>query len=1103
VESGVAWNLRVGHHWRGTNPMPPVTSHAEFRDGLEVYLKSKMMGPAAGGNEVLPREGSNAPSYEYVTGTLYPQSRLEDDGEAAAAAPGEDWDPDSRRGSPDENRFDDTRNSANSYRQSSCGITFTVDSSNASILFKVSAAYYVPSQVAEGEPPSPSREWTRVPFSFEHRLSSFEFGKLKEVARFQKNPAVAGDALALKVLARVPGEDGSVMITASIVNLNMMGNSSEQIQTSSSSYFQVNVEASCVSGSFVSRKFKRLDGMDYDKTSAYLLYSHAPEYAIGHGCAAAWSPSCGSPRAIRSDFMPSFDVLPMIDGAERHVGMPSLFVHEFAYANLLSSDDLVTKLYSLCDGYEVWINKTRELKMPSVDEVYRDVAERQLNECLKVLHRMRVGVASLAASSHAMMAFRHANEAMLDVMFKSKWLKEKPEALFPERAENFAECKWRPFQMAFVLISLTSLVDDKHEDRDICDLLWFPTGGGKTEAYLLLSSFEFFIRRLRMTGDKNAGGGVAVIMRYTLRLLTIDQFIRAARMVVSCELTRARHPEYIGSAPISLGLWLGERSTPNSFENAKIEHEALKANQGHFNPEVGSPCKMSFCPCCNAKVKPFDYRANVVSKNIELHCPNSLCQMSKDESRVGIYVIDEAIYKERPSFLIGTIDKFALLAHKEDVGNIFSTDGIFSPPDIIIQDELHLITGPLGTVASIYEAAIDRLCTRDGVRPKIIASTATIRNAQKQVGSLFARKYSQFPQPLIDARDSYFAVESSDLKKGRRYVGAFCSGNSVQKTLIQASASLLQGAAHLEADDTIKDPYWSLVGYFSTLRELGGAHVKFNEDVKEYVLSLGAHNGRHNGVGPRQFFEPKELASRVPEAELNATRDALANKMGQPDSIDVVLCSNMISVGLDISRLSLMLIQGQPKTTAEYIQASSRVGRASPGLVLIAYNPARSRDRSFYEHFTRFHSSFYAEVEATTVTPGASRARDRALHAAFIILMRHLPGGLPKDSSAGGFKVSLPLAGEISNYLLDRFSLTDPSEHLSIKEQLASIMQKWDEMAKVVRPSLCYSYNKHTKARSLLIKFKDDDDDDDNDLGFETAYQMRNVEGQAGTFIIQ
>lgn len=403
--------------------MPPVTSLAEFRDGLEVYLKNKMMGPAAGVEEVLPRVGSAAPSYEYVTGTLYPQSRLTDDAEAAVAAPGEDWDPNSRRGNPDENRFDDTRNSANSYRQSSCGFTFTVDSSNASIRLRVCAAYYVPSPVPEGEPPSPSREWTRVPFSFEHLLSTFEYGKLKEVYRFQKNQANPNDALVLKVLVRPPGEDGSVMITASIVNLNTMGNSSEQIQTSSSSYFQVGIEATCETGSFVARKFKRLDGMDYDKISAYLLYSHAPEYAIGHGCAASWAPSSGIPRAIRTDFMPSFDVLPMIDGAERHAGMPTLFVHEFALPHVLSEADLIAKLKSLCDGFESWIITTRDTKLPSVGAEFRDVAERQLNECHTVLSRMRAGVNALVLSKEAMTAFRHANEAMLDVMFKSKCLK--------------------------------------------------------------------------------------------------------------------------------------------------------------------------------------------------------------------------------------------------------------------------------------------------------------------------------------------------------------------------------------------------------------------------------------------------------------------------------------------------------------------------------------------------------------------------------------------------------------------------------------------------------------------------------------------------------
>jgi hypothetical protein len=1009
------------------------------------------------------------------------------------------------QGDTDENSFSDTRSSANNRNQSSCGITFTVDVTEEKICFHVKAGHYTPSELKENED-SKKREWRRFPIAFKQTLAKkdIKYGKLVELGRFQKNPNDKDDALLLKVLVRNPTEDGQLVITASLVNNNKKADTKEYIKLTEKSYFQVELDIESEKG-FVARKFKAVDGMDYDKLSAYLLYNHVPEYAIGHGCAARWSLDSKRPTKLQTDFIPSHDVLPMIDGAIRHTSMPILNVRSLGDSTILSDNQMLADFDDLCKGYEIWIQKTYEEKLNSVPDHFKQTAIRQFNECKNVLFRMKEGIQTLRSNEIAMMAFRHANQCMFDVMSKSTWIKEKPEERFPDDDSYKKDEFWRPFQMAFVLISLTSLVDEKHKDREVCDLLWFPTGGGKTEAYLLLSSFELFLRRLKFKSEKRGGGGVAIIMRYTLRLLTVDQFLRVARMIVSCELTRRKYDIYSNSEPISLGLWLGGKSTPNNYDDAIEVLNQLKATNVNKNPEVGSPCKLVSCPCCNSRITYQDYQQNDKEKNIEIKCPNTDCIMHSDDGKVGIYVVDDSIYKARPSFIIGTIDKFASLAYKPDSSNLFSIDNKYKQPDLIIQDELHLITGPLGTVASIYEAAVDRLCSQNGIKPKVIASTATIRNAEKQVSSLFGRKYSQFPQPFIDARDSYFAVQTEKTEASRKYVGVFTSGKSVQWSIIRTSASLLQGAKEIESADLISDPYYTLVGYFSTIRELAGAHVKFNEDIKEVVEFMGSPQNRLPGSGPRSFSAPRDLASRVPEIELNQTRNLLSNKHTDPEHIDVVLCSNMISVGLDISRLSLMFVQGQPKTTAEYIQATSRVGRKNPGLVVTCYNPGRARDRSIYEHFVRFHGSFYAEVEATSVTPAASRARDRALHAAFVILMRYLPNGLPRDSDAANFKSDSPLVRDIKNYLVERLSLTDPIEKTSIAEHLDRITEKWDNLAKRIEPRLKYKFNYRINSPQLFLltpNFDEYTDDVEEVLPFKTAYQMRSVEGQAGAFIV-
>ncbi len=306
------------------------------------------------------------------------------------------------------------------------------------------------------------------------------------------------------------------------------------------------------------------------------------------------------------------------------------------------------------------------------------------------------------------------------------------------------------------------------------------------------------------------------------------------------------------------------------------------------------------------------------------------------------------------------------------------------PPELIVQDELHLISGPLGTLTGLYETAVDVLAEQ----PKVIASTATIRRASNQVGALFDRETAQFPPAGVDSRDSWFAVETPRQDKAsRRYVGLFTPSGSQATLLVRTYAALLNAAyaAAAEADPKVVDAYWTLVGYFNSLRLLSAAELQVFGDVQDRLEVLAK---RDDSGSIRSANALIELSSRADSSEIPRRLKILERELPDPDVLDVLLATNMISVGVDIDRLGLMAVMGQPQTTAEYIQATSRVGRRHPGLVAVMFNSSRSRDRSHYEKFPSFHSALYREVESTSVTPFSSRSRDRGLHAVIVALTR-------------------------------------------------------------------------------------------------------------------
>jgi ATP-dependent helicase YprA (DUF1998 family) len=618
--------------------------------------------------------------------------------------------------------------------------------------------------------------------------------------------------------------------------------------------------------------------------------------------------------------------------------------------------------------------------------------------------------------------------------------------------------KWRPFQLAFILMNLRSIADPECEEREIADLIWFPTGGGKTEAYLGLAAFTVLLRRLQNPGN----AGTTVLMRYTLRLLTTQQFQRAASLICALEYLRLEQEPEMGSVPVTIGLWVGGEVAPNREADGVKALNDLQSGASRDNPFI-----ILSCPWCGARMGPVRRQNRIVCKGykqlsnpkrIRFGCEDRACAFSGRDT-LPLHVIDEAMYDEPPTLVIGTVDKFAMLPWRPEARSLFGleSEGRHDPPELIIQDELHLISGPLGSMVGHYETVIDLLCEKEhggsSIPAKIVASTATISRAQEQIRLLYGREKSfLFPPQGLAAGDSFFAEERQDVP-GRLYAGVFASALPSHVTAqINVLSALLQAVKTPPVDTPgLRDPYWTLMVYFNSLRELGHAATLVRADIRERLnamwdrLGLTKNLGGNEAAAKRRFINHDlELTSRIQSNQIpEALQELFTGYTGNNDSrpVDVCLATNMIQVGLDVPRLSLMAVVGQPKTSSEYIQATSRVGRDQPGLVTTIYNPAKPRDRSHFEHFRAYHEAMYRHVEPTSVTPFAVPVRERALHALVVTLVRFWgdqeerrhPSPPPRDT----------LLQKVRGVILKRVEKVDPDELDRTREELDEFIVEW------------------------------------------------------------
>lgn len=942
----------------------------------------------------------------------------------------------------------------------------------------------------------------------------------------------------------VRSRTGKLSVSIFLVNRNRLpdqNNSADVVDIDKICLFQPYIQVRSWENirPFVHRVPEGMLPLDADLESYQLLYRDCYEFAVGHGCAVDWDDIQGDHAAMLwTTQIPSYELAATIPNTIPGLEMLALGKKDTTPAEVSSL------LAPILDAYEQWIRE-RNLEVPGLaTDKLRNTANVHLDLCLQALNRMRAGLELLTQDSQAFEAFRFANQAMLLQRSHSEWAQQYRRTGKRATATPAWTGSWRPFQIAFILLNLPGIANPDSADRNLVDLLWFPTGGGKTEAYLGLTAFTLALRRLRgKRNGMNGDGGVTVIMRYTLRLLTTQQFQRATALICACEELRRRDPQKWGKRPFQIGLWVGASATPNNINDAK---EALDKLRQGVEVKEGNPVQLPFCPWCGEGLTSWNYHIDQSTDQMVLVCPRKECQFHGTEQKLdrGIpaMLVDEDIYHQCPSLLLATVDKFARLPWQPLTmalfgrvdrccpkhGYLVHTDphpqthrGIgkspsvtvvrcepFLPPELIIQDELHLISGPLGTLSGLYETAIDVLCTsfdRSGkaVRPKVVASTATIRRASDQVNGLFAREVRLFPPSGLNINDSFFAqVQPLSVRPGRCYVGICAPGRSVKTALVRVYALILQVAGEqlVQYGSNAADAYSTLLGYFNSLRELGGALRLVEDDIVQRIEYLAK---RRNNQPVREIKnEDRELTSRIASYKIPELLKLLEVPAGDQGAIDVLLATNMISVGVDIDRLGLMVINGQPKASAEYIQASSRIGRQprAPGLVVTVYNWSRPRDISHYEHFRPYHEAIYRHVEATSVTPFASRARDRALHAIIIALARILREQWTANNAADQFDPSYPVAKRITSYVLDRASQIDPEATNEVNEQLLTLMDWWRNMITRYKASLRYAQNPY-KRDEQIHELMHPAEEQRSGGSRPTLNSLREVEGESQLFM--
>jgi len=1149
---------------------------AQVRKKMLDAVRMDLIGPTAD-DEAL----TELPTNSYITGMLYPadsaitedenyndveftEGRLDSDGNATESVVLEDDEP-------------EETTKGGFKKPSSIGVSFYIGADTKEVSVDVLWGTYFADKVGEGEVVDETLEEDlenkkKKKHQVYVREQQFETVNLSmtEIGRAKKISLKTNVHVYLYVI-QMALDNGYKMVSVYLHN-NDKGSGEKEYEHV---MFQVELHVSSPSKEsifipeYICRK-KELDDEYY--------YKGRPVYARGRGCAAMWNKHEEEQNAylITSSFIPDHEI-PSVSAQVSDV--PD---HAFSMLQLglpKKKEVSVANLRLLTALYGDWIKNELKESPDMQDSSFETTGKEIIRRCEESLRRMNEGISLVENDEKAFKAFTFMNQAMYLQRSITAYSKDCGRGIpcslsdymkdIPEKGLKQDHSEWRPFQIAFILQNLKGLINAESDEREIVDLLYFPTGGGKTEAYLGLIAFTIAYRRLTAKDETEyeKDGGVTVFLRYTLRLLTTQQRDRLLKLIVAMEILRENdekegNAEY-GKTPISIGFWVGNNVTPNKFG----DYEKDEYQRKEFIRKVTK--QIIRCPYCGHEITDSNYEINTKLHSVRITCSYDKCRYSRQKGNsIPVYLVDEEIYSKCPTVIISTVDKFARLPWTEQVGLLFgrtdrycprhgyqavgydnellgkrhnkdATNGLescvihackpFYPPELIIQDELHLISGPLGTIYGGYETVVEDMCCieREGkkIRPKYVVSTATIKNAGEQIKCLYAREnYAQFPSSGFDTRDSYFIREvplvtrdiselrESDikdmLKKGekpfRQYIGVCASGQSVKTTLIRLYSVLLQEAFILSEDPDYQnyvDPYYTLVGYFNSIRELGGAVRLLDDDISSRlkVLKKKYKNARQRYLG---FDGKKEITSRIPSYQIAEILEKLAEPFvpgkERQTCYDVVIATNMIAVGMDVDRLGLMAVVGQPKQNSEYIQATSRVGRKYPGMIFTVYNPYRPRDLSNYENFVGFHSQMYRYVEGTTATPFAARARDRVLHALVVAILRLQTEIMAGNKGASNITaISDKELSVVKKKILDRVAIVAPSAYDATCEDMDAFICTWKDFA---REHNLYYFGPNTKTGRRLLNYYGQISSDKEK---PTLNSMRDVEQSSTVYLYE
>lgn len=819
-----------------------------------------------------------------------------------------------------------------------------------------------------------------------------------------------------------------------------------------------------------------LHPFDEEQNEINFIYRDIKSYGVGHNCSVQWDDS-PKPNSIQTAFMPERIVYGMKNDFSK-VDFPNDFdaLNKCLEVKQLShfNDDkkgIINRLKLFVSLYAKWI-AAQQTTANSFNGEEKKIANKLVGRQEENHKRLIRGIEILEKdkSGNAFRCFQLANTAMFIQMIISN------DKRFGNKERNFIDevekadynslkffedyndwtyinpgkpepPRYRPFQLAFLLLSIEGIIDENSDDRNkIVDLIWFPTGGGKTEAYLAVGAFTILWRRF--SNESETSKGTSILMRYTLRLLTSQQFERASRLILALEFLRRNFEDVLHKEKITIGLWVGEGASPNNIKDAdEIVQRAFGGNWENAHQHT-SRLQLTACPWCGIKLAPKTGEAEWAKGHgyecqsgthgyFYFKCVNNKCAFHT--SKLPIQVVDEMLYKQPPTLLFATVDKFAILASQKEgeTHKFFNSFSDALPPDLIIQDELHLISGPLGSIVGIFESVVDYLCTKGNRSPKIISSTATTRNTSHQISELYAGKQVNIFPPLgISYNDSFFAKETVSKRK---YVGFLPTGKTGINTQLWILPYLLYTRIKLYNENELStlDLYWTIVSYYNSLKDVGKIYNKTNDEIQINTNVLFYRNFGNNSVLRYLIRDidsrSLELTSRIESNNIKATlkrlEDVFATETFEKgneyvkDGLDLVLASNMISVGIDVSRLNVMLVNGMPRNIAEYIQASSRVGRRHDGIVFTLFNPNQARDKSYFENFNSFHQAYYKFVEPLSVTPFTENTIRKMLTTIFIAFMRNSVSGLTKNSDA---KYFIPeMADGFKEYITQRFGNSD------------------------------------------------------------------------------